>query len=86
MLIEEGDMYNNIEDDEEFPLNSLPSVSDLHRPVPDKLQRLRDVEMVLEGAPMHKVSLFCKKTVDGVENKVLLSEYNVHAQRWNDVA
>ncbi|KAK0104965.1 hypothetical protein ONS95_005226 [Cadophora gregata] len=52
-------------------------------PLPDS-HRLREVEVVLSGAPMDNIMIFGRREQDGLGNRVLLSEYHILARYWKD--
>ncbi|KAF2714102.1 hypothetical protein K504DRAFT_425277 [Pleomassaria siparia CBS 279.74] len=82
--LEEGDFYEHLPVNDDFSILDPPTSRDLEVPVLPVSRRLREIEVVLSGAPMDKVLLFCKRTLYGTDRRVLLSEYNVHLQRWID--
>ena len=85
--VEERDFFDNLGTDDKFALHAIPTEQDLEvsfSPLLPGAYRLREVEVVLPGAPMDRILLFCKKRIDGIDCRVLLSEYSVHLQRWND--
>jgi hypothetical protein len=84
MEIEEAGFYQGVEMDENFPLFNSPQPRDLGLPRLPAPRRLREVEVVLSGSPMTKVFLFCKKVEQGIDRRVLISEYDVHLQSWAD--
>ncbi|KAF2787515.1 hypothetical protein K505DRAFT_257553 [Melanomma pulvis-pyrius CBS 109.77] len=84
MEIEERDFYENEDTEDFFPLDSLPTPRDLDLPVLPDSHRLREVEVVLSGAPVDRILLFCKRMQHGLDCRVLLSEFDVHLQRWKD--
>jgi hypothetical protein len=84
MEIEEGDYYKSPDIDDNFPLGATPTPVELELPILPKLYRVCELEVVLSGAPLDRVLLFCKRKVDDVDRRVLLSEYDVHTQRWSD--
>jgi hypothetical protein len=84
MAIEERDFYKDVDTADDFPLPSSPRPQDLSLPTLPESYRIREVEMVLSGAPMDKILLFCKQKQEGIDCRVLISEYNVHSQHWID--
>lgn len=83
MDIEERDFYKDLPDTaDDFPLTSSPCQQDLSLPTLPESYRIREVEVVLSGTPMDKILLFCKQKQQGTDCRVLISEYNVHLQRW----
>jgi hypothetical protein len=84
MEIEERDFYKDVDTADDFPLPSSPRPQDLSLPTLPESYRIREVEVVLLGAPMDKVLLFCKQKQEGLDCRVLISEYNVHLQHWID--
>lgn len=46
---------------------------------------MSEVEAELSGAPMDKILLYCKREQEGVNRRILISEYNVSEQAWSDV-
>jgi Fungal specific transcription factor domain/Fungal Zn(2)-Cys(6) binuclear cluster domain len=84
MAIEERDFYKDVDTADDFPLPSSPRPQDLSLPTLPESYRIREVEVVLSGAPMDKILLFCKQKQEGIDCRVLISEYNVHSQRWID--
>jgi hypothetical protein len=84
MNIEERDFYKDIDTDDEFQLSCTPLPRDLTLPKPPDSHRMREVEMVLSGAPMDKILLFCKQEQNGLDCRVLMSEYTIHLQQWSN--
>jgi hypothetical protein len=84
MEIEETDFYKDVDTADDFPLPSSPRPQDLSLPTLPESYRIREVEVVLSGAPMDKILLFCKQKQEGIDCRVLISEYNVHLQCWID--
>ena len=84
MEIEERDFYKDVDTADDFPLSRSPCPQDLSLPTLPESYRIREVEVVLSGAPMDKILLFCKQKQGGIDCTVLVSEYNVHLQRWID--
>ena len=83
MEVEERGFYKGVADD--FPLASIPLLQDLSLPVLPEEYRMRDVEIVLSGAPLDRILLFCKrKEGDGGDCRVLVAEYDVYLRRWTD--
>ncbi|KAF7559870.1 hypothetical protein G7046_g4293 [Stylonectria norvegica] len=82
--MEERDFYGDLDKADDFPLLSPPSAKDLMTESLPESYRIREVEVVLAGAPMDHILLFCKKLRNGIDCRVLLSEYDVPSQRWVD--
>ena len=80
--IEERDFYKDVDTADDFPLPSSPRPQDLSLPTLPESYRMREVEVVLSGTPMDKILLFCKQEQGGIDKRCLISEYNVHLQRW----
>ena len=86
--IEERGFYNNTDMVQEspsandFPHLRYPNKQDLSLPRLPSAFRLRDVQVILVGAPLDKVLLFCTRRVNGKDRKVRISEYDVHSHRW----
>ena len=82
--MEEAGLYRNIDGSRRFlhpeflrpPHQELPSLPDS--------RRLREVEVVLSGAPMDKIMLFGKRQHDDIHERVLLSQYHIKAGCWKD--
>lgn len=84
MEVEEKDFYNGVDTAGDFPLSTIPSPRDLSLSVLPESYRMQEVEIVLSGTPMDKISLYCKRTQEGVDSRTLVSEYDMHSQRWMD--
>jgi hypothetical protein len=84
MEIEERDFYKDVDTADDFPLPSSPRPRDLSLPILPESYRIHEVEVVLSDAPVDKILLFCKQKQEGIDCRVLISEYNVHLQRWID--
>ncbi len=84
METEERDFYKDIDTADDFSLPSSPSPQDLSLPALPESYRIRDVEVVLSSEPLDRILLFCKQEQEGVDCRVLLSEYNVHLRCWID--
>ena len=84
MEIEERDFYKDVDTADNFPLPSSPRPRDLSLPTLPESYRIHEVAVVLSGAPVDKILLFCKQKQEGIDCRVLISEYNVHLQRWVD--
>lgn len=82
--VEERDFYEDLDLTDDFPLSATPRPQELLLPTLPESYRLSEVEVVLSGAPMDKALLFCKQKQGGVDYRVLISEYDVHLQRWTD--
>jgi hypothetical protein len=46
--------------------------------------RLSEIETELSGAPMNTILLYGKREQEGINRRVLLSEYSVSEQAWKD--
>ena len=84
MVMEERDFYRDVATLDDFFLLSPPRVQDLSLPTLPESYRIRDVEVVMLGDPMDRILLFCKQKQEGKDCRVLISEYNMHLQRWID--
>lgn len=84
MDVEERDFYKDLDKADDFSLSSSPRPRDLSLPTLPESYRIRDVEMVLSGDPTDKILLFCKQKQEGMDCRVLISEYDVHLQCWID--
>ena len=84
MEMEESDFYKDVNTADDFSLPSSPRPQDLSLPTLPESYRIRDVEVVLSGDPMDRILLFCKQKQEGMDCRVLISEYNVHLQCWID--
>ncbi len=84
METEERDFYKDIDTADDFSLPSSPSSQDLSLPTLPESYRIRDVEVVLSGEPLDRILLYCKQEQEGMDCRVLLSEYNVHLRCWID--
>jgi hypothetical protein len=84
MNVEERDYYKSFDVDDSFLLDAVPTPGELELPLLPESYRLRELEVVLSGAPVDRVLLFCKSIVHDVNCRVLLSELDVHTQRWRD--
>ena len=84
MVLEERDFYKGVDTADDFPLLSSPCLPDVSLPTLPEYYRIRDVEIVLQGAPMDNVLLYCKQRKEGIDRRVLLSEHNLHLERWVD--
>lgn len=82
MATEERNFYQGFDTNDSFPICSLSSAQDLVLPALPDSHRLREVEIVLSGAPMDKILLFCKRREQGTPSRVLISTYHVGLQRW----
>ncbi|KAJ3503096.1 hypothetical protein NM208_g16584 [Fusarium decemcellulare] len=82
--MEEGGFYQGFDLEDDFLLETLPSKQDLALPLLPESHRLSEAEVELSGAPMDRISLFCKREEDGINRKVLLSQYSVPLQFWID--
>ncbi|KAM5345680.1 hypothetical protein ACJ41O_011541 [Fusarium nematophilum] len=84
MELEEQGFYDGSDTADDFALGSSPREADLSLPVLPESNRLREVEVELSGAPMDSILLLCKKRQQGVDGRVLVSQYDVHEQRWTN--
>ena len=84
METEERDFYKDVDTADDFPLPSSPRPQDLSLPTLPLSYRIREVEVVLSGCPMDKILLFCKQKQEGLDCRILISEYNLHLQCWID--
>ena len=84
MAREERDFYEEIDTADDFSLLSSPRPQDLSLPTLPESYRIRDVEVVLSGDPMDRILLFCNQKQEGMDCRVLISEYNVYLQCWTD--
>jgi hypothetical protein len=84
MEVEERDYYKRLDVDDFFLLDAVPTPEELELPLLPESYRLRESEVVLSGAPADRVLLFCKSVVHDVDCRVLLSEFDVHTQRWKN--
>lgn len=82
--LEEGDFYQGADLGDDFPLNSSIRDRDLQLPLLPEYLRLSEIETELSGAPMNKILLYGKREQDGINRRVLLSEYSVSEQTWKD--
>lgn len=81
---EGGDLYSDIvEGDVPMPYDFVEAEVSDSLPLPDSC-RLREVEVVLLGAPMETINVFCKRLKDGNWHRVMLSEYHIPSQCWKD--
>ena len=87
MEMEERDFYRDLDTADDFSLLSTPCPKELSLLTIPNSYRIRDVEVVLSGDPMDSVLIFCKQSKqdrEGVDCRVLLSEYSVRLQCWID--
>ncbi|KAK4448051.1 hypothetical protein QBC34DRAFT_353613 [Podospora aff. communis PSN243] len=84
MELEEGDFYVDVENIDDFSLTRSPAPQELLLPVLPVERRIQEAEVILSGAPMDQIFLYCKQKQGGVYDRVLLSEYDVGSQRWTD--
>lgn len=82
--IEERDSYEDVGTADEFLLLGSPRPQDFLLPILPESYRICEIEADLSGAPMDKILLFCKQRKEGMNCRVLLSEYDVHLRRWID--
>ncbi|KAF4945740.1 hypothetical protein FSARC_14374 [Fusarium sarcochroum] len=82
--MEEGDFYQGIDLADDFDLNTPIRRQDLQLPMLPESRRMGEVESELSGAPMDKILLYCKREQEGVNRRVLVSEFRVDEQRWVD--
>jgi hypothetical protein len=83
--LEEGDFYEGIDLDDDFSLNTSMRDKDFELPLLPEYRRLSEIETELLGAPMDKIRLYGKREQEGINRRVLLSEYNVSEQTWEDI-
>lgn len=83
--VEERDFYTGIGVDGDSSFDSPSQPQNSRFPILPQSYRLREVEMVLVGSPMDRILLFCRREQEGVDCRVLVSEYDVGLQRWADV-
>ena len=84
--IEEGGWDGRWDRNDGFDVYTCPSLEDVValEILPEE-RRLRELEVVLSGAPLDRITLFCKqnrKGVEGGEARVLIATYDVKAERW----
>ncbi|KAG9236962.1 C6 zinc finger domain protein [Amylocarpus encephaloides] len=84
LQIEEGEFYEGLSIDDDFPLLGCPSPEDLSAPILPEIYRIRKLEVVLNGAPVDTISLFYGDMLDGVDCRVLLAEFDMNAKAWKD--
>jgi len=84
MELEEGDFYQNVSTVDDFVITQPPVPQELLLPMLPLERRIREAEVVLPGAPMDKILLYCKQEREGVDSRVPLSEYDVSSQSWTD--
>lgn len=84
LQMEERDFYKDVDTADDFSLSSSPRSQDLSVPTLPEPYRIRDVEVVLSGDPMDRISLFCVQRKEGIDCRVLISVYSVHLQCWID--
>lgn len=84
MQMEERDFYEGIDTRDSFPLSGCPTPWDLSLPLVPGAYRIRNLDAVLSGEPMERITLFGEKEEDGVSRKSVLSEFSVHTQCWTD--
>lgn len=82
--LEEGDFYEGIDLQDDFPLNTPMRDRDFQIPLLPEYRRLSEVETELSGAPMDVIRLYGKREQEGINRRVLLSEYSVSEQTWKD--
>jgi hypothetical protein len=84
MEIEERNFYQNNNVADNFPLSGCPAERDLSLPLIPKSYRIRGLDIILSGSPMDKILLFGEQERGGENLRVLISEYDVPLQHWND--
>ncbi|KAF2498731.1 hypothetical protein BU16DRAFT_615737 [Lophium mytilinum] len=84
MEVEERGFYEGVDMGDEAELESEIKELDLEMETLPQEYRLREVEVLLEGAPMDRILVFCKRRTVGIEERVLVSEYDVSLGRWKD--
>lgn len=85
--LEEGDFYDNTgatSDEDEISLTQSPTPQDLLLPVLPIDHRIREAEVVLSGAPLDRILLYGRREREGVDCRVMLSEFDVQFQNWID--
>ncbi|KAM0191268.1 hypothetical protein ACHAPA_007506 [Fusarium lateritium] len=82
--LEEGDFYQGFDLADDFSLNTPMRDQDYELPLLPESLRVSEVEANLSGAPMDKILLYCKREQQGVNRRVLVSEYTVSEQGWVD--
>ncbi|KAM0345420.1 hypothetical protein ACHAPU_006583 [Fusarium lateritium] len=83
--LEEGDFYKGFDLADDFALNTPMRDQDYQLPLLPGSYRMSEVETELTGAPTDKILLYCKREQEGVNRRVLVSEYNVVEQDWVDI-
>ena len=83
MALEEGYLYEFSKTDN-FALFSSPDARDLLMPLLPASRRMAEVKVVLSGSPMDRIVLSCKRSQQGMDRKILASEFDVHSQTWTD--
>lgn len=86
MNIEEREFYAELAIvNDPFPTTSSARPVDLMFPTIPRSYRLNELEIVLSGAPMDRIELYCKRRLAGGERqRTLLSEFDVNLQKWMD--
>ncbi|CAM1501319.1 Fc.00g104810.m01.CDS01 [Cosmosporella sp. VM-42] len=82
--LEEKEFYKDLEVPEDFLFSRPPRLQDLSEATLPESNRIRELEVVMSGAPMDRVLLFCKQKQQGIDRRVLLSEYSMSSQFWID--
>jgi hypothetical protein len=83
--------------DDEFPLDEMPNIRQCEEQLKEgkwfvsEERRIKGLEVVMEGAPMDRILLFCDAMSDkeqqgraGCRTRVMLAEYDVRLQCWRD--
>lgn len=86
MELEERDFYKDFDTADSFSLLSLPCSQGLLSPSLPESHRISGVEVVLSGAPMDTILLFRRQKQKRTDNRVLVTTYNLHLQRWTDAS
>ncbi|VUC26877.1 unnamed protein product [Clonostachys rosea] len=77
-LEEQGCYYSD--SDDEFPVLGSPGLSEMSRPDIPVSQRICDVEIEMEGAPVSKIFLFGHES----GRRMVISTYDCISMRWKD--
>ncbi|KAH8659277.1 hypothetical protein BGZ60DRAFT_382395, partial [Tricladium varicosporioides] len=82
--VEERDFYEKFDTDDNFPLTSSPSPSELLLPKLPEAYRIQELEVILSGSPMDKILLFGKQNQNETSIRKPISQYDACTQRWTD--
>ncbi|PVH78747.1 hypothetical protein DL98DRAFT_533652 [Cadophora sp. DSE1049] len=82
--MEEADFYQDIDKYGRSMQPELWSPLRKHLPPLPDFHRLRELEVVLSGAPLQNIMLFSKRQHDNFQNRVLLSQYDIQSGCWKD--